>query len=389
MLFTSICLGSGVASLGSKVINTIVPKSGRYISAIIFFLIIYSTFIIDYIPINLLGSFSKYRNAGLDDIALRTISKSKIFLGLTIYHLILSILLIDSRKRGNISVKIQEEFWGVKIIVLMAIIGTCFYFTPIKLLSWFIKVSWCLSFLYILIQNVLTIDLVYTNAYKLGQVIVSNWKSGVYLVAFVILLAFSVAIGFIGIDLYRYNTNLLIVITCWSMLIFHAFTSILSTLPYIQAKNEQAGLYQSSLIATYTMSMMSDAFSTYISGSKLFTSVGYLTLILSYAAFSMGSSSDKIVPDLEEGSNPTKASNCDITYNMSFFNLMFGLAATYAMLVFTNWSFIYLSDDNSFSSVVQNDKMSFYSKYFAAASLSLMYLWSLIAPILFPQREFD
>jgi hypothetical protein len=62
----------------------------------------------------------------------------------------------------------------------------------------------------------------------------------------------------------------------------------------------------------------------------------------------------------------------------------------YAMLVFTNWSFIYPATGNgAIGLVVQNEKMGFYSKYFAAVSLSLMYLWSLIAPAIFPQREFE
>ena len=388
MLFASLCLGSGAASLSTKVIKSIVPRNGRYISAIIFFIIIYSSFILDYVPINLLSYFSKYGNAGFNDAALRTIAKIKVFFGLTMYHLVLSMLLVDAKRKNDIGAKLQEGLWGAKIIALIAITVASLYFVPIKMLSWFVKISWGLSFIYLLIQNVLTIDMVYTNAYMIGQKIISSWSSGIYVVGFIIILAYSVAVSFAGIDLYRFNSASNIVITCWSMLVFHAITSVLSTLPYIQSRNDQAGLYQSSLIAAYTMCMLSDAFTTYNVGSRLFTSAGYLTLILSYAAFSMGSSSDKLV-DLENGSSKDAMGDGDeVTYNMSFFNLMFALASTYAMLVFTNWSFIYQATSESAVGVIQNDKLGFYSKYFSAISLSLMYLWSLIAPVLFPQREF-
>lgn len=71
----------------------------------------------------------------------------------------------------------------------------------------------------------------------------------------------------------------------------------------------------------------------------------------------------------------------------NFFIVMAFISAYTSMLV-TNWGSPTVGDDNVFS-MYSNSKSSYWIKIANAWFASLIYLWTLVAPKLFPKRDFS
>ncbi|MED6218121.1 hypothetical protein PIB30_024001 [Stylosanthes scabra] len=125
--------------------------------------------------------------------------------------------------------------------------------------------------------------------------------------------------------------------------------------------------------------------------------LGLLTTVLSvvYSAVRAGSSATVLSPpsspragkpllplDGKEEVENEKAK--PITYSYAFFHLIFSLASMYSAMLLTGWS----------TSVGETGKLvdvgwpSVWVRIVTCWATALLYLWSLVAPIMFPDREF-
>lgn len=79
-----------------------------------------------------------------------------------------------------------------------------------------------------------------------------------------------------------------------------------------------------------------------------------------------------------------KDKNKPVTYSYAFFHIIFSLASMYSAMLLTGWS----------TSVGESGKLvdvgwpSVWVRIITGWATAGLYLWSLIAPILFPEREF-
>jgi hypothetical protein len=73
-----------------------------------------------------------------------------------------------------------------------------------------------------------------------------------------------------------------------------------------------------------------------------------------------------------------------VKYNYSFFHLMFALAAMYTSMLLTGWGTRHEDDTEAIGS----GWASVWVKFFSVWATGAIYLWCLIAPALFPDREF-
>ncbi|GLT66622.1 hypothetical protein SLA2020_389780 [Shorea laevis] len=128
--------------------------------------------------------------------------------------------------------------------------------------------------------------------------------------------------------------------------------------------------------------------------------VGLLTTILSvvYSAVRAGSSTTLLSPPsspragkpllpldnkTEEKEEKEKA-NKPVTYSYSFFHIIFSLASMYSAMLLTGWS----------TSVGESGKLvdvgwpSVWVRIVTGWATAALYLWSLVAPFMFPEREF-
>jgi len=88
-----------------------------------------------------------------------------------------------------------------------------------------------------------------------------------------------------------------------------------------------------------------------------------------------------------------KESNDDpVSYSYSYFHFTFFLAALYLTMLLTNWLLLTSNDDvndNSKSTIsVDQGEVSVWVKIVSSWLTCLLYIWTIIAPVLFTDREF-
>lgn len=76
-----------------------------------------------------------------------------------------------------------------------------------------------------------------------------------------------------------------------------------------------------------------------------------------------------------------------VQYSWTFFHLTFCLAALYLMEVLTDWAVI--RDGHNANVIIGEGMASVWVKMVSAWLASLLYLWSLTAPICLPGRDFS
>ena len=92
----------------------------------------------------------------------------------------------------------------------------------------------------------------------------------------------------------------------------------------------------------------------------------------------LGADSDE---DEDDGDN---ARGAPIKYSYSFFHTIFALAAMYTAMLLTGWGTRHKDDSEAVGSGWASVAVKFGSVWVTGG----MYLWALIAPALFPDREF-
>ncbi|XP_077214443.1 uncharacterized protein LOC143849331 isoform X2 [Tasmannia lanceolata] len=126
-------------------------------------------------------------------------------------------------------------------------------------------------------------------------------------------------------------------------------------------------------------------------------SLGLLTTVLSvvYSAVRAGSSTTLLSPPsspragkpllpLEQQEDKKKDETRAVTYSYSFFHLIFSLASMYSAMLLTGWS----------TSVGESGKLvdvgwpSVWVRIVTGWATAALFIWSLITPHLFPEREF-
>ena len=75
-----------------------------------------------------------------------------------------------------------------------------------------------------------------------------------------------------------------------------------------------------------------------------------------------------------------------VTYNWSLFHLMFALSTLYIMMTLTNW---YSPGDNVSIESISANMGAVWVKIISAWLCAGIYVWTLVAPIILPDRDFS
>jgi len=97
-------------------------------------------------------------------------------------------------------------------------------------------------------------------------------------------------------------------------------------------------------------------------------------------------------PNDEESSKDEKEENDKpVSYSYSYFHFTFFLAAMYLTMVITNWRLPIESQDSDHKTTISVDQgeLSVWVKIISAWLTILLYIWTLLAPFIFPNRVFD
>ncbi|VDM53768.1 unnamed protein product [Angiostrongylus costaricensis] len=287
-------------------------------------------------------------------------------------------------------------------------------------LMWFGMIG---GFLFILIQLILIVDFAHglaenwVDAYEENE---SRWcYAGLLTFTFG---CFAVALTGIVLMFIFYTTGA----TCALPKFFISFNMILcigisalSIMPFVQESIPRSGLLQSSFITVYVMYLTWAAlinnpgmFAVFRSGKSCpqkTTSYGtpvpaqsivslvlwFLCLLYASIRTSTNSSLGKITGggehmQLNDSESESKRSyrvwdneTEGVAYSYSFFHFMFGLASLYVMMTLTSW----YNPGNDLAHLNSN-MASVWVKIVSSWLCLALYGWTLIAPALFPDREF-
>lgn len=290
-------------------------------------------------------------------------------------------------------------------------------------------VGMCGGFLFILIQLVLLIDF----AYNWSGRWIGNYEETGNKRWFVALLACTIflyigalAITVLAYIFYTHKSGCALNKFFISFnLIMCIIISVMTIHPRIQESQPSSGLLQAAVISAYSMyltwSAMSnepDAKCNPVGASILSSDVGngfngqtvlaaiMLFVTVAYSCIrTSGSSGLSIQADNDDEMEDVLIAGDDgnvkkevefkgqrvydneegqVAYNYSFFHFTFFLASLYIMMMLTNW---YSPEGSDFQTLTSN-MATVWVKMASSWACFIIFIWTLIAPIIFPDRDF-
>ncbi|KAI5635363.1 serine incorporator (Serinc) domain-containing protein [Phthorimaea operculella] len=360
------------------------------------------------------------------DQAVGYLAVYRICFATTLFFMFMALMMIGVRSSKDPRAGIQNGFWGIKYLVLIgAIIGSFFIpegsFAPTWMVFGMIG-----GFCFIIIQLILIIDFAHTWAEKWVSNYEESESRGWYAALLLAMLTcFTLAITGIAL-LYVYYTKAdgcnLSKFFISINLILVVIASGVSILPAVQEHQPRSGLLQSSVVSLYVIYLTWSALSNSDNECKLFPGQGSATFdkqavialcvwacSVLYSSIRTASNSSKITMsehilakegtagyDSIEGADGGEAGrvaggddrkvfdneNDGVAYSWTFFHMVFALATLYIMMTLTNWY-------NPADQLSTQNTASMWVKMVSSWMCVGLYVWTLIAPAVFPDRDFS
>ncbi|XP_008064965.1 serine incorporator 2 [Carlito syrichta] len=346
------------------------------------------------------------------------------------FFFLFTLLMSCVRSSRDPRAAIQNGFWFFKFLILVGITVGAFYIPDGSFSNIWFYFGVAGSFLFILIQLVLLIDFAHSwNQQWLGRAEECDsraWYGGLF---FFTLLFYSLSIAAVAL-LFIYYTEPSachegkVVISL--NLTLCVCVSIAAVLPKIQEAQPNSGLLQASVITLYTMFVTWSALSsvpdqkcnphllthlgneTVLAGPEGYETqwwdapsiVGLIIFILCTLFISLRSSDHRQVnslmqteecPPILEATQQQQAcagrafdnEQDGVTYSYSFFHFCLVLASLHIMMTLTNW----YRPGETWKMI--STWTAVWVKICASWAGLLLYLWTLVAPLLLPNRDFS
>merc|ERR1719273_1361322 len=366
----------------------------------------------------------------------------------TLFFLLMSLLMIGVRNSRDPRAPIQNGFWGIKFIVLLGGVIGAFFIPHGRFGPTWMYFGLIGGFLFILVQLVLIVDFAHTWAETWQENYRSSsdqnwfWALLSATVFFYILCIVAVGLCFgYYTGLHTGDCRLHEFFISFNMILC-LIISVTSVLPIIQEHQPNSGLLQASFVSLYilylTWSAMSnqpdknckpDLSGFFGGGNKTFmvsdsedvkavhipdprpsmdtaSIIGLIIWFICVLYSSIRSSSNAQAARLtmsdrvtlteaemtETGGSPANqdGSHDDeregVTYNWSLFHIMFGLSTLYVMMTLTNW---YSPGAEKGIESISSNMAAVWVKAISAWLCFGIYMWTLIAPVVLPDRDFS
>lgn len=372
----------------------------------------------------------------------------RVCFALASFFFLMSLIMIKVKSSKDPRTGIQNGFWLFKILAIVGIaIGAFFIPQGSGFETAWMVIGMIGAFMFILIQLVLLVDFAHAwNESWLGKYEDSQSKIWFAGLLFFSILFYLAAIGLIVVMYVFYasgeNCQLHKFFVSFNMILCIAI-SVLSVLPCIQEVNPKSGLLQSSLLSVYvlylTWSSMTNnpdrtcnpslsnilthilpANSTIAPSSSSdavafdYKSVIALVIFIICVLYSsirnsshsqlgkLGmspSGSERAIidaddndygsagqPDAEsgKGQNVWDDEGETVAYSYSLFHLMFMLASLYVMMVLTHWY-----SPSASANMLDANEPSMWVKIASSWVCVVLYLWTLVAPLILRNRDFS
>lgn len=339
-----------------------------------------------------------------------------------LYFLFMAVAMVGVKSSKDPRAGLQNGLWGIKLLLLAGAMVGAFFIKNDFFQAWG-WVGLVGAFFFMIIQLILLVD--FAHSWNESWLAKAEEGSKCYSFALVLSSATLYLVSFIGTVLMFVYYTKAPGETCGLNKFFIAFNLCLAVLstaasvhPRIQEALPTSGILQSGVVITYTTyltwSSVSDApgacsevggssTATVVLGAILtFVAVGYSALRTSSAS-QMGKlgigkteeSSASLLDDDVDGDDDDEEAGgqrvvdnerSGVIYSWTFFHLVFALAALYIMMVLTDWAVIGHTD-----STIDFEKgwTSVWVRMVSSWLVVLMYLWTLIAPLVLSDRVFD
>uniref|UniRef100_A0A8C5EN75 Serine incorporator 1 n=1 Tax=Gouania willdenowi TaxID=441366 RepID=A0A8C5EN75_GOUWI len=360
----------------------------------------------------------------------------RVCFGMAMFFLLFSVLMIKVKSSQDPRAAVHNGFWFFKFAAAVAITIGSFFITEGPFTTVWFYVGMAGAFCFILIQLVLLIDF----AHSWNESWVEKMEEGnsrCWYAALLSVTTINYLLSLVSLVLfYVYYTHS---DGCTENKVFISINlllclaaSVVSVLPQIQESQPRSGLLQSSLVTLYTMyltwSAMTNEPDRKCNPSLLAiiglnsTSpashgemvqwwdaqgiVGLILFLMCVLYSSIRNSSTAQVNKLtltsdqsaliedapqsdsfEETGNHNRAVDNEkdgVTYSYSFFHFMLFLASLYIMMTLTNW----YSPDSSYE-VMTSKWPSVWVKISSSWICIALYMWTLVAPLVLVNRDFD
>ncbi|XP_062905408.1 serine incorporator 5 [Mobula hypostoma] len=369
----------------------------------------------------------------------------KVCFGMAVFFFIFFILMINVKTSKDCRAYLHNGFWFVKFVVLAGMCAGAFFIPDQDTFhkAW-LYIAAAGAFLFILIQLILLVEFAHkwNKTWWGGTEQNKCWYVALALVTFILYLVAILAVVLMVIfythpDGCKLNKILLGVNTGLCFIV-----SMVAITPCVQKYQPNSGLLQSGVISCYVMYLtfsslantpaeyiMKDGINTTIcipqllgnglqTDDKLVSVLGAIIMYgcVLYACLTSTTRSSSITLGVSSTSaaKPTEARCCfcflpdeegnyeidgdekgtqkvvhnekqAVVYSYSFFHFIFFLGSLYVMMTLTNW-FEY--ESVALETFAFGNSSNFWIKMASCWICILLFLWTLIAPLCCPKREF-
>uniref|UniRef100_A0A8C1HNR9 Serine incorporator 1 n=2 Tax=Cyprinus carpio TaxID=7962 RepID=A0A8C1HNR9_CYPCA len=360
----------------------------------------------------------------------------RVCFGMAMFFLLFSLIMVKVKSSQDPRAAVHNGFWFFKFAAATAITVGAFFIPEGPFTTVWFYIGMAAAFCFILIQLVLLIDF----AHSWNESWVEKMEEGnsrCWYAALLSATAINYALSLMSLVLfYVYYTHS---DGCTENKVFISINmllcvgvSVMSILPKIQESQPRSGLLQSSIVTLYTMYLTWSAMtnepdrrcnpsllgiiglnSTTPAGQDRVVQwwdaqgiVGLILFLMCVLYSSIRNSSNAQVNKLtltsdesaliEDGPAPDNFEMGDgssraidnekdgVTYSYSFFHFMLFLASLYIMMTLTNW----YSPDSSYETMTSKWP-SVWVKITSSWICISLYVWTLVAPLVLINRDFD
>ncbi|XP_044743939.1 probable serine incorporator isoform X2 [Chrysoperla carnea] len=352
----------------------------------------------------------------------------------TLFFFLFALMMIGVRDSKDPRAGIQNGFWGLKYLIVIAGIVGAFFIPEGSFGTTWMYFGIIGGFLFIFVQLILIIDFAHSWAENwVGQYEETEsrgWYAALLSATFGLYIGSLVGIIYLFLNYTESNACGLNKFFISFNLILCVIVSILSILPAVQESQPRSGLLQSAVVTLYITYLTWAAISNNpdkqcnpgmlgiiikedtqvaFDGKTIVGLLIWMVCVLYSSIRSAsksskitmtdhvlakdGSGGDALVDNEDDGgeSGGTRHQgkvwdNEDegVAYSWSFFHVMFGLATLYIMMTLTNWY-----KPNSSLETVNANTASMWVKIISSWLCVALYGWTLTAPLVLTDRDFS
>eukprot|EP00027_Filamoeba_sp_ATCC50430_P015729 CAMPEP_0168565760 /NCGR_PEP_ID=MMETSP0413-20121227/14030_1 /TAXON_ID=136452 /ORGANISM="Filamoeba nolandi, Strain NC-AS-23-1" /LENGTH=394 /DNA_ID=CAMNT_0008597679 /DNA_START=109 /DNA_END=1293 /DNA_ORIENTATION=- len=344
-----------------------------------------------------------------------TLAVYRVSFCLAVFHALFALIMLGVSTFGDWRTTLQDGFWGLKFpLLLLSVFGSLFI--PNEFFNYYGWLALAVSGLFIVIQLIYLIDFAHSWAENWIDKMEASEENGkkwfalllgctivLFAISFVMTVVMYVYFCDDGVECGK-NVAVVSINVALCFLL-----SILSIHPKIQEAMPRSGLLQGAVISAYATYLvfsanLSDDNTTCnpwkndssASSMTLLVGAAFTIIAVCYATFNAASNSSaephhettsltSATPDEEGGKhdNPDEP----VPYSFSKFHLVFMMGAMYIAMLMTDWSTVYHPARENVT--VDSGLAAYWVKSISSWICCCLYMWTLIGPVLLPDRDWS